>query len=44
MNDEVKAGDVIATVGNTGGLGIDGLYYELRKDSKPFDPTSWSKK
>jgi septal ring factor EnvC (AmiA/AmiB activator) len=44
VNDEVKAGDVIATVGNTGGLGIDGLYYELRKDSKPFNPTSWSKK
>jgi murein hydrolase activator len=44
VNDEVRAGEVIATVGNTGGLGIDGLYYELREDSKPFDPISWSKK
>lgn len=44
VNDEVKEGDVIATVGNTGGLGINGLYFELRKNSKPFNPIAWTKK
>ena len=44
VNDEVKEGDIIATVGNTGGLGINGLYFELRKNSKPFNPLGWTKK
>lgn len=44
VNDNVKTADTIATVGNTGGIGISGLYYELRKNSKPFDPLSWTKK
>jgi len=38
----VRGGDVIALVGNTGGNESNGLYYELRKLSKPFDPLSWS--
>lgn len=44
VNDNVKTADTIATVGNTGGIGVSGLYYELRKNSKPFDPLSWTKK
>lgn len=40
--DSVKGGDSIATVGNSGGNDSNGLYYELRKQSKPFDPLSWS--
>ncbi|MFM9834838.1 MAG: murein hydrolase activator EnvC family protein [Methylophilaceae bacterium] len=40
--DEVNAGDTIASVGNSGGNESNGLYYELRKQSKPFDPLSWS--
>ena len=40
--DTVKGGDTIAAVGNTGGNETSGLYYELRKQSKPFDPLSWS--
>ncbi len=40
--DTVKGGDTIAAVGNTGGNETNGLYYELRKQSKPFDPLSWS--
>jgi len=40
--DRVKGGDTIAAVGNTGGNETNGLYYELRKQSKPFDPLSWS--
>lgn len=40
--DTVKGGDTIASVGNTGGNEASGLYYELRRQSKPFDPLSWS--
>jgi len=40
--DTVKGGDTIAAVGNTGGNETNGLYYELRKQSRPFDPLSWS--
>ena len=40
--EEVDAGDTIASVGNSGGNESNGLYYELRKNSAPFDPLSWS--
>ena len=40
--DEVNAGDTIAAVGNSGGNESNGLYYELRNQSRPFDPLSWS--
>ena len=40
--DEVNAGDTIAAVGNSGGNESNGLYYELRNQSRPFDPMSWS--
>jgi murein hydrolase activator len=42
VGDEVDAGDAIASVGNTGGNESNGLYYELRHNSQPFDPMSWS--
>lgn len=42
VGQTVAAGDTIATVGNTGGNESDGLYYELRQQSLPFDPLSWS--
>ena len=42
VGDEVNAGDAIASVGNSGGNESNGLYYELRKNSAPFDPMSWS--
>ncbi len=42
VGDEVKGGDTIAAVGNSGGNETFGLYYELRRQSKPFDPLSWS--
>lgn len=38
----VKAGDTIATVGNSGGNAESGVYYELRRNSLPFDPLQWS--
>lgn len=40
--DNVRSGDAIAFVGNSGGNESSGLYYELRRQSKPFDPLSWS--
>jgi septal ring factor EnvC (AmiA/AmiB activator) len=42
VGEEVKGGDTIAAVGNSGGNETFGLYYELRRQSKPFDPLSWS--
>ncbi len=42
VGDEVGAGDTIASVGNSGGNESNGVYYELRKNSTPFDPMSWS--
>lgn len=42
LGDDVKGGDTIASVGNTGGNESSGLYFELRRQSKPFDPMAWS--
>lgn len=42
VGDNVKTGDVLASVGNSGGNETNGLYYELRRQSRPFDPLSWS--
>lgn len=42
VGDEVEGGDTIAAVGNTGGNKDHGLYYELRRQSVPFDPLAWS--
>lgn len=43
VGDTVRAGDAIASVGNSGGNETNGLYYELRRQSRPFDPMSWSR-
>lgn len=42
VGETVHAGDTIAAVGNSGGNATNGLYYELRNQSRPFDPLSWS--
>lgn len=42
VGDTVRGGDYIATVGNSGGNESSGLYYELRLNSRPFDPMTWS--
>lgn len=42
VGEDVNGGDTIAEVGNTGGNESNGLYYELRKQSVPFDPLKWS--
>jgi septal ring factor EnvC (AmiA/AmiB activator) len=41
--EEVRAGDVIASTGNSGGNAETGLYFEIRYQSKPFDPLDWCK-
>ena len=41
VGDAVKANEVIASVGNTGGSNETGLYFELRYRSQAFNPDSW---
>jgi murein hydrolase activator len=37
----VKAGEVIASVGASGGLDESGLYFEIRYRGQPQDPSRW---
>ena len=39
--DKLKTGDVIATVGNSGGNEQSGLYFELRFQGRALDPSGW---
>ena len=39
--DRVKAGDIIATVGNSGGNEQSGLYFEMRHQGRAIDPLTW---
>jgi septal ring factor EnvC (AmiA/AmiB activator) len=39
--DQIKAGEAIATVGNSGGNAESGLYFELRHQGQAFDPLRW---
>jgi len=39
--DTVRSGDVIASVGNSGGNPESGLYFELRFQGQPLDPLKW---
>jgi septal ring factor EnvC (AmiA/AmiB activator) len=39
--DVVKAGDVIASAGNSGGNEQSGLYFEMRHQGRAFDPLGW---
>ena len=39
--DKLRAGDTIASVGNSGGNPDSGLYFELRYQGRPFDPMPW---
>ncbi len=40
--EEVKAGDTVAAVGNSGGNPESGLYFELRQQGQAFDPLKWA--
>ena len=39
--DWVEAGEVIATVGDSGGQRESGLYFELRQNGSPINPAAW---
>jgi septal ring factor EnvC (AmiA/AmiB activator) len=41
VGESVRSGDPIAHVGASGGNVESGLYFELRRDGKPFDPLGW---
>jgi murein hydrolase activator len=41
VGDDTRAGDTIASVGNSGGNPDSGLYFELRHQGRPFDPLPW---
>ncbi|SFN93133.1 Septal ring factor EnvC, activator of murein hydrolases AmiA and AmiB [Formivibrio citricus] len=41
VGDPIKAGDTIATSGNSGGMSDSGVYFELRQNGKPLDPMAW---
>lgn len=43
VGDSVIAGEVIATVGNSGGHNQSGLYFEIRHQGSPVDPLLWCK-
>jgi septal ring factor EnvC (AmiA/AmiB activator) len=40
----VAPGDVIATVGDSGGQQQVGLYFGIRQGTRPIDPRRWIKK
>ena len=42
--DWVAPGDVIATVGDSGGQQQTGLYFEVRQGAKPVNPRTWVSK
>jgi septal ring factor EnvC (AmiA/AmiB activator) len=41
VGDSVKAGDIIASAGNSGGNEESGLYFEIRHQGRAFDPLNW---
>jgi septal ring factor EnvC (AmiA/AmiB activator) len=41
VGERVRAGDAVAQVGASGESADSGLYFELRRDGKPFDPMRW---
>ncbi|HVR81153.1 MAG TPA: peptidoglycan DD-metalloendopeptidase family protein [Luteimonas sp.] len=42
--DDVRRGDAVASVGNSGNQGRSGLYFELRRNGQPVNPGSWLQK
>ena len=41
---QVKRGDPVSSVGNSGGQGRPALYFELRRNGSPVNPGSWLQK
>ena len=42
--DWVESGELLASVGNSGGREHPGLYFEIRKNGKPTNPKRWLKR
>jgi septal ring factor EnvC (AmiA/AmiB activator) len=42
--DWVLVGETIASVGDSGGQSQSGLYFEIRKDGTPLNPSNWCQK
>jgi septal ring factor EnvC (AmiA/AmiB activator) len=43
VGESVDGAEVVAAVGSSGGLSRAGLYLELRRNGRPFDPGPWFK-
>ena len=41
--DSVKAREIIASVGDSGGQNNPALYFEIRKGKKTLNPSQWCK-
>ncbi len=41
VGQTVRQGEVISRVGDSGGQGDPGLYFEVRRNGKPIDPREW---
>ena len=41
VGDTVRAGDVVSTVGASGGNPESGLYFEMRHEGRALDPSKW---
>ncbi len=41
--DQVQAGELLATVGDSGGQAQSGLYFGVRRNGKPLNPQVWCK-
>jgi septal ring factor EnvC (AmiA/AmiB activator) len=41
VGEAVRGGDVIATIGNSGGNPETGLYFEIRHQGQAVDPLKW---
>ena len=44
VGESIQSGEAVAAVGDSGGAGESGLYFELRHKGKPFDPLRWVEK
>ena len=43
VGDTVVTGDVIASIGDSGGIQNSGLYFQIREGGQPVDPQQWLK-
>ncbi len=44
LGEQVHADDIIAEIGNSGGLEQSGLYFEIRQQGKAINPLAWLKR